>query len=182
MNNFIATPRSTNDIRKLANYIRSIFGFNEIGKEFFPIVDFIEKVMPHIDKKFHIEVLKKSEMKDIHGLACPNEHCIKIREDVYDRAYSHEGRDRFTLAHELGHYLMHCGESVRLARLGETKTVPAYRDPEWQANTFAAELLMPIELINAVDEINPFYICDKFGVSFQAATIRINNIKKIYKH
>ena len=41
------------------------------------------------------------------GCRDATENCIKIREDVYERAIKGYGRDRFTLAHELGHFLMH---------------------------------------------------------------------------
>lgn len=176
MDNFIANPRSTKDIRNLADVFRTTFGFDKKGKERFPIMEFIEFAMPRLDKQFHIEILEKEVLKNIHGLACPNEHCIQIRKDVYERAINGEGRDRFTIAHEIGHYFMHGQDNVRLARLGELKTVQAYRDPEWQANTFAAELLMPIYLIDKEDSC--FEIAEKFGVSLSAAEIRL---KKIYK-
>lgn len=56
------------------------------------------------------------------------------------------GRVRFSIAHELGHYhipshaqrgLAWCGERDMVARRGSAATL------EWEANDFAAELLMP---------------------------------------
>lgn len=32
---------------------------------------------------------------------------IRVRSDVYERACENHGRDRFALAHELGHYSLH---------------------------------------------------------------------------
>ena len=175
MKNYIATPLSTNDIRKLALKIREVFGFNTQDSKKFPIDYFLEIGMPMLEEEFHICILPKDEMGNIHGLACPDEKCIKIREDVYERAINGYGRDRFTIAHEIGHYLLHNNETVRLARIEQNKRIEAYRNPEWQADTFAAELLMPITLI---DTKNPRIISEEFGVSFTAANIRI---KKIYK-
>lgn len=168
---YMAKPRSIKDIRKVALLLRQTLKLEDVAK--FPIIELIES-MHTIDEEFYYEIVDKETMGNIHGLACPNEHCIKIREDVYERCIAGYGRDRFTLAHELGHYLLHSSE-VTLARLGEER-VQAYRDPEWQANTFAAELLMPIDLIdtNDIDEIS-----NKFGVSYSAAKLRV---KKINMH
>jgi hypothetical protein len=48
-------------------------------------------------------------------------------------------RDRFTIAHEIGHYILHSNlgaKKIRVPRRGRGKT-------EWQANWFAAGFLMP---------------------------------------
>ena len=53
--------------------------------------------------------------------------------------YTGRLRDRFTVAHELGHYVLHsrCGKrQIRVAREGSGPT-------EWEANWFAAAFLMP---------------------------------------
>lgn len=42
-----------------------------------------------------------------HGETIPSENRIRIREDVYERACNGYGRDRLTMAHELGHLLLH---------------------------------------------------------------------------
>lgn len=50
-------------------------------------------------------------------------------------------RDRFTIAHELGHYFLHSRQGeipIRANRRGSEPT-------EWEANWFAAALLMPAE-------------------------------------
>lgn len=173
MASFAVRPLSTVKIREKASIVRNVFDYDV---KYFPIVEFLENIMPKIFKDFYIEVNPIEEMGNCHGLACPTENCIKIREDVYERAIKGYGRDRFTLAHELGHFLMHQPENISFARTGIDNKIEAYRDPEWQANTFAAELLMPYELINTT---NPNEIVEEFGVTYQAASIRV---KKIYKH
>lgn len=176
MQNYIADPLSIVDIRNFALGIRNVLDFNTNDKKFFPIVEFLELIMPQIVKGFHICVFDKNQMGNIHGLACPEDNCINIREDVYEGAIKDNGRDRFTLAHELGHFLMHNKNHVKLARIENGQKCEIYRDPEWQANTFAAELLMPN---NLMDTDNCFQIANDFGVSLSAAQIRV---KKIYKH
>ena len=105
----------------------------------------------------------------MHGLTNPATKTIKIREDVYDRACEGHGRDRFTLAHELGHYLLHDDVTVGLARSGDGASVVTYCDPEWQANAFAGELLMPHDLIQ---NMSIGEIAAQCKVSYSAAELQ----------
>jgi hypothetical protein len=66
------------------------------------------------------------------------------------------GRRRFTIGHELGHWVMHQdGQTSLFCRHGSVEEVPAEEkagrpplDPiEEEANVFAANLLMPAELL-----------------------------------
>lgn len=67
---------------------------------------------------------------------------IQIKESVYLGAISGNPEDRFTLAHEMGHaFLLHgCTENKVC---GIDKNILPTEDPEWQADTFAKELLAP---------------------------------------
>ena len=47
-------------------------------------------------------------------------------------------------------------------------------NPEWQADTFAAELLMPASMITEDDTV--FTVARRFGVSYSAARIRLNKL------
>src|SRR3954447_4683735 len=64
------------------------------------------------------------------------------------------GRRRFTIAHELGHWHLHCRAAVAHARFcrsdeigGTTAEARAAEAIEREANRFAAALLMPAELV-----------------------------------
>ncbi len=69
-------------------------------------------------------------------------------------------RQRFSLAHELGHFLLHAQqirEELAKGRIlalehnpGNRERDPDYEARERQANRFAAELLMPETIVNAV--------------------------------
>jgi toxin-antitoxin system, toxin component family protein len=95
-----------------------------------------------------------------HGETIPSENRIRIREDVYERACNGYGRDRLTMAHELGHLLLHRVEMITLAR--EDGDIPPYKDPEWQANAFVGELLAPYEYIKDMSIID---IASHYGIT-----------------
>jgi Zn-dependent peptidase ImmA (M78 family) len=69
---------------------------------------------------------------------------INLKESVYMGAESGNGRDRFTITHEIAHVLLLNESTIQFCR-SETETVPKYRNPEWQADCLAGELLMPYD-------------------------------------
>lgn len=154
-------PLSLKAIREIVRSFRAMFGLQDVLK--FPIVPFIEWCLPELGMDY--EIVPVCEMRNAYGVTHTGKRVMKIREDTYVGAISGNPRDRFTLCHELGHFLLHTPERVSFAR-GD---VPAYMDSEWQANTFAAELMAPYELIRGmcVEEI-----MDKCGMSFTAASIQ----------
>ena len=78
-------------------------------------------------------------------------------------------RDRFTIAHEMGHYYLHS--------LGGDKKIWADRkgsgQVEWEANWFAESFLMPRYLIKKNKITTVSEMMDAFGVSAQAAELRL---------
>lgn len=144
-------------------------GYSE--KPYFPIVEFIELVMGDPNNDFDYEIVSADEMEGMYGNMNTGANVMRIREDVYEGAIKGVPRDRFTLCHELGHYLLHQPERVSHAR-GD---VPTYQNPEWQANTFAAELMAPYYLIK---DMTIEDIMEKCGMSRQAATIQYNICNK----
>ena len=171
MNQVIAEPMSTKNILFLTNTLRK--KFNLYDCTYFPIVEFIETVLPEIDTKFSYLYVDRAEMPDTYAYFDNDTKVMVIREDVYERALNGSGRDRFTLAHELGHYVLH-SSGVQLCRSDGGRVV-TYCDPEWQANTFASKLLMPDHLIYT---LTPSEISKEFGTSYQAAEIALYKAKK----
>lgn len=169
-----ASPLSRANIRSLTNFIRKIVGLE--NERYFPIREFLEFLMPKIDEDFVLEVLTKHEMGSNHGLALPEEKIIRLREDVYDGAIAGKPRDRLTMAHEIGHYFLHTKERISFARnRGGSGELPAYRDPEWQANAFAGELLAPPHIIRNMSVTEVMHYC---GVSQDAARKQLKSINK----
>lgn len=148
-----ANPLSRSQIRELVTSIRN--GLKqlcpEIGIEF-PLLEFLELILPSLFPDFELEIVDDEEL-NCYAKAYPSQNRILIRDSVYEGAYRGNGRDRFTIAHEIGHFFLHRDESISFARADVS--IPTYKKPEWQANTFAGELLVPVSLIKelSVDEI-----------------------------
>ena len=79
----------------------------------------------------------------------------------------HPNRRRFTIAHELGHYLLHDFDDVHVDRqfkvwLRSETSSQGTNDEEKEANLFAAEFLMPARLIEAdIQQIGIFDLLDE---------------------
>ena len=104
--------------------------------------------------------------------------------------HHHFNRQRFTIAHEIGHYLLHARkapifiENLDLYRNGlSSEGTDAW---EVEANTFAAELLMPEEVLKRLVKdihIDPFFdediirrLATRLQVSPQALTVRLTRL------
>lgn len=163
---YIAKAKSRADIREVAQLIRKLQGAeNEL---YFPILDFVEKTLPTIIPSFTFRVGERSEMGNCEGLTFPERNEMVIRSDVYARACKGGGRERLTIAHELYHYLEHSIETVAFARTSGA-VVPAYLNPEWQADAFGGELLVPYDLAKqlSIEEIS-----ESCGVTRSAASVQ----------
>ncbi|MGN0489391.1 MAG: ImmA/IrrE family metallo-endopeptidase [Ruminococcus sp.] len=170
MSTAIVKPRSKVDIVKLAKATRSVIGADT---PYFDVCKFIEIDLPKYDATFSYEYVESSDLpENTYAYYDPINNVMKIEQDVYLLASSGNGRHRFTIAHEIGHYFTsdEYGYTRKLA-----EDIPIYFNPEWQANVYAAELLMPSEMIvnMTVDEI-----VEKCQVSRQAAIISLKNAKK----
>lgn len=100
----------------------------------------------------------------------------------------HEHRQRFTIAHEIGHYLFHQGDliidkAISVNYRGNDEHVNYQKERE--ANFFASELLMPTKLflkeltkyqIDLNDEDQIKELATKFQVSQQAFMIRLSQV------
>jgi len=171
MVHYKAKPISRKELSSLARDLRKMLGFE--NRMYFPILHFIE-LLPKLDKNFDLEIVGISELPEgTEALTYPDESKMLIREDVYLDAEAGRGRARFTLAHEMLHYLFHSEQNISFAR--SKMDVPKYMDPEWQADEFAAELLAPGYLIKdmSVEEVS-----NKFGISYQCASIQLRKHKK----
>jgi Zn-dependent peptidase ImmA (M78 family) len=104
-------------------------------------------------------------------------------------------RQRFTIAHELGHYILHSKlDPLFIDKEEENKVTILYRDDnsssgeyykEREANSFAAALLMPKKLIEQEVTNSPnkkdlskliSELAKKFEVSKQAMNIRLSRL------
>jgi hypothetical protein len=92
------------------------------------------------------------------------------------------GRRRFTIAHEIGHFVLH-PERGRPERGGVVNE--AGRMEEREADAFAAELLMPEHLVrDAVREqgLDVDRLADRFEVSRKAMQARLRHMGLVERH
>ncbi|MFA7415236.1 MAG: ImmA/IrrE family metallo-endopeptidase [Rhizobium sp.] len=136
---FVVPPRSWDSIHGVATRVREVIGLEHLA--YIPVVDVLEKVLDQKMGLVRFEIGDYLEMEGAEGLTDPTGHFIQIREDVYTRALAGDGRARFTVAHELGHFFLHTG--IPLARSFKGDGVQIFSKSEPQANQFAAEFLMP---------------------------------------
>jgi hypothetical protein len=149
--------------------------FNGESSNYFDIVKYLDIVLPSIEPRFCLEICSMSEMGDNHGLTIPSDHLIRIREDIFAKACNGSGRDRMTLAHELGHYKLHGRVAFPRAWKHGIDFIPRYKNSEWQADCFGGELLMSF---GSIDEcVDVFEIMKVFGVSYEAAAYHSRQVK-----
>lgn len=168
--------KTKSQIRQYARYVRR--QFNAQGP-YIDIVKIVEELFPKFIRGYNFRIVNDDdEDVDMKGILAYTESkngeiTMYVQEKIYDEALMDKGPARFTLAHEGGHVLMHCDENVILRRVesfGELHTpIENEKNPEWQADQFAAELLAPLALTKGL----PVYeIMDKFKVSYMCASNR----------
>lgn len=171
MSNFKADPLSRDDIRGIVRFLKQQMGLEKVL--YFPVLQFAENVLPMFIPDYQFEVVPVKDMGTKHGETYPSKKLIRIREDIYLRAARGEGRDRLTVAHEIGHLFLHREDSIALCRLSPGQKLKPYEDPEWQADAFGGELLASSYLIR---DMTIFEVQTKCGVSSAAAKNQLRNL------
>ncbi len=142
----------------------------------------------------HASVIKRPLEDNISGALIPlGEHDWAILVN----SQHHPNRQRFTIAHELGHLLLHgyrTPHADRQFRLRDARSSEGSVLEEIQANQFAAELLMPRAMIMKAVDRNSFQhapadkseerqfealvtkLAKDFRVSRQAMTVRLSSL------
>ncbi len=144
-----ARAMTRESIRRVADRVRRCEGCER--ELYFDILHFMEVTLPLMIPAYVFRVAVREEMGDNHGLTFPDQGIVIIREDVYERAFAGYGRDRATVAHELFHLLMHKNTNITYVSAGGQVDIPSCEDPEWQADVFVDELLVPREQIKGMN-------------------------------
>jgi predicted metalloprotease len=144
-----------------------------------------------------IALQESLELCDSEGLTHWDSDARKIyvglSEQTYGLLLDGHVRAKYTVAHELGHAILHTEQLIRLASLSRKSQAalhrdnrgdhPAYLDTEWQANAFAGSLLMPADGIRSLIEdgiaIAAARIARQYKVSTQAAHYRLMSYDKV---
>ncbi|MHB1168745.1 MAG: ImmA/IrrE family metallo-endopeptidase [Longimicrobiales bacterium] len=115
---------------------------------------------------------------------------ILMRQEFFEALFkrtSNTNRARSTLAHEVGHAVLHADEiragrhrpeefALRRARRSEIKT---YEDAEWQAHMFAGVLLIPRPPLRAADLSNVGLLAHRFDVSEAFVVSHLGRVRRI---
>jgi len=102
----------------------------------------------------------------------------------------HPNRQRFTIAHEIGHYRLHKGDTYvdgrYLVHFRDLESGSGTKSEEIEANKFAAALLMPAAWVRDAFKEQPFDLAEddgalsalamRFGVSTQAMAFRLTKV------
>ena len=129
-----------------------------------PPIDVEEIVEGLLDLDFEVEDLREIlGMPDVLGATWLEDRLIRVDQSLEGK----EGRFAFTVAHEVGHWVLH-GPIIEMEKVtlplfaAKPDEAPkpaivcrsgAYRQPaEWQADQFAARILMPATDVRAVAE------------------------------
>lgn len=172
LNGFRVPPQSIVNIRCTADNVRQIL---QIGEKITQLK--MGRFLDELSNNYNIiyDVLEPHEMphRGVEACCIPENLEICIRDDVYERACKDEARARFTIIHEFGHLILGHRRTINRE---VTTTLKTFEDSEWQANQFAAEFLMPLELIkkhglHKSEEIENF-----FKVSSIAAKKRLRQL------
>lgn len=145
-----------------------------------PVIKLFDDVLY---SKYELETGVDDLPVGVEGMTWPDGRVL-VSESTYELAIRGEGRARFTIVHEgyhglahrhqLAQVLVHTGGIV-LHRRGDLQ---AFRDPEWQANTFASYILMPtatMKIVIARTKASALVaaVTEAFGVSRKAAEVRL---------
>lgn len=170
---YIVEPKSTLNIRTIAIHVRKVL---EMSDKAVNMERFLEELC-----KWGIvyDVVDDSDMPgfSIHSEAycVPETATIYLTSETYEKACNGDARTRFTIFHELGHLLL--GHSRKFHRGQTMKELKCYFDSEWQADQFAAEMIMPLDIIIKHALYSVKKIQERFLVSAQAAQRRYDQLK-----
>ena len=106
---------------------------------------------------------------------------LPARWEIWVRRDEPAPRRRFTVAHEIGHHLLHSDGAAVLCRPADVETAQGTeRAREREANRFAAELLMPEAMVREAadrDGPDPIALAPRFGVSDVAMAYRLVTLR-----
>jgi Zn-dependent peptidase ImmA (M78 family) len=175
-------------MEELTEEILTDYGYDPRGKIIQPVP--IEELIEfHFDLQICWETIDHLDAEGIVMAALfPNEGQIVLNEtqrDLFDRKL---GTYYFTLAHELGHWVLHTGKSpyiLRLKDLNPNGWAKPYE--EVQADLFAGCLLLPHPMLDrAINQLKKmgrihlsklYLLADCFRVSISALSVRVTQLQ-----
>lgn len=155
--------KTVRELREIARHDVSEF-VEEFGPVTYPIN------ITELARAAGAEVFLAQLGDDVYGMIEGNPGGATIYVD-YDSA---PNRQRFTIAHELGHMVSYKDDSAFADYVDARSDTGQGSAAEIYANEFAGELLMPSSKLRSMVERNldGFWIAEEFGVSMAAVNYR----------
>jgi Zn-dependent peptidase ImmA (M78 family) len=161
--------RTKKQIEDLAKAVRRELGVEPSSRiSMLPILEF---AIGDMVEDAYMDVANDSDMPGAEGQTDQHRPVITLSASCHAALRRGNARARMTAAHELGHLLMHTRQPVFFYR---SQTRDRRRDPEWQADIFAATLLMPASGFRKMRTVSQ--AMRVFGVSRPAALRRARDL------
>ncbi|WEK47250.1 MAG: ImmA/IrrE family metallo-endopeptidase [Candidatus Andeanibacterium colombiense] len=136
------------------------------------MVNLVETVLEELLPGYVFTVLPDDEMPGMDGFTGVGHYEICLSNSTYEALNASDPDARFTVAHELGHLILHSKRSSAMAkRIEYDRRV----DPEWQADCFADAWLMPYEGVLECSSVEE--VVERFSVPEDAARRRFLQVK-----
>lgn len=168
--NFRGDSLSDAQIQSFALQLRHFHGLGEMD---IPDLEKKSVLTRFGEKQFEYRIVPDVELGGDEAITLVSEKHVRIliARSTYDRLRSLDRRARFTIAHELGHGVLH-KNAVQLARSREINTkrvVPAYTSVERQAEVFASFFLVSDRMAERAESTDDL---EKYLISSAAADVR----------
>jgi len=168
------------DIALAASKWRSAGGISNRG--FFNIVEFIEGTLSRrlARKKGNLVISQSNLPPDLYPAYVTFEPTtLHVDSEVWEFARLGAPEERFYVAHEIGHILLHnhhakafSNDTAKYIRFAINET-----SAEWQANTFAGYFLLPDHIVEVYTDERE--LCTSCGVPTKLARYRRSNIDRL---
>jgi Zn-dependent peptidase ImmA (M78 family) len=164
------------NIEMAANSTRKKLGIFNV---FAPDLEMVLEKVKKTAKRFDYKIVLSKDLGSDEAIYDDNTNTLSVRESVFCDLQAGKPRARFTIAHELGHYILgHDG--IRRRNPDKFLYVDAKeRAEESEADLFASYFLVPTELALDLDTAQD--ISDRFQVSMPMAEIafaRVSSVKR----
>jgi Zn-dependent peptidase ImmA (M78 family) len=159
-------------IEKKANELRNRLGMGDIQAL---DMEYILDLLPKTMKKFSTRNSYAGELDPGEAFMECETGTLILSGQVADELRRGDKRARFTIAHEIGHYLLgHSGNTKRTPDKSKYLT-PIQKIQEQQADLFASFMLVPTKLALFCE--SPEEIKARFQINFKAATIAFDRVQ-----
>ena len=176
-NDFVVTKRKKEYIDQITQELRKKYDFAEAYLDIFVLFDLMVQEGSLIYHVLNEE--EWQEYEDLEAFSQAHTQEIFFPESLMELIEDEDRtRARFTLAHELGHIILH--ETENQDTPFEQEEHLLVNSSEWQANYFAGVLLAPNEYVLSCKSHQE--LIDKCRISWQASNVRFHQLEmELYK-